>query len=54
MSGFLTGPELSRDAVNGGLLAYGDVVALQAPRRPDNKTTTKPIAVALSSLFFIQ
>jgi hypothetical protein len=53
ISGFLTGPELSRDAVNGGLLALGDVVAAQAPRRPNNETTVRLIAVFLSSAFFI-
>jgi len=53
MSGFLTGPELSRDAVNGGL-ALGDVVAAHAPRRAANEATAKMTVVSLSSLFFMQ
>jgi hypothetical protein len=53
MSGFLTGPELSRDAVNGALLALGDVVAAHAPRKPNSETTASLIVVFLSSVFFM-
>ncbi|MEA2959276.1 MAG: hypothetical protein QOJ58_5048 [Alphaproteobacteria bacterium] len=53
MSGFLTGPELSRDAVSGGLLALGVVVAAHAPSRLNNETTARLTMVPLISLFFI-
>jgi len=53
ISGFLTGPELSRDAVNGGLLALGDVVTAHAARRPNSETTARLIVACLSSIFFM-
>jgi hypothetical protein len=53
MSGSLTGPELSRDAVRERRLALEDVVAAHAPKRPNSKITTRLIDVCLSILFFM-
>ena len=51
MSGFLTGPELSRDAVSRRLLAFGDVAVLHAARRPKSETTARLAVICLSEFF---
>lgn len=53
MSGFFTGPELSRDAVKRGLLAEGDVVVVHAPRKPNSEIRARLKVVCLSSVFFM-
>jgi hypothetical protein len=53
MSGFLTGPELSRDAVNGRWLGLCDVFVAHAPRRLNSKATGRLIVDILSILFFM-
>jgi hypothetical protein len=53
MSGFLTGPELSREAVRRLWLALGDVAVVHAPSSPNNETAVRLIAVFLSILSFM-
>ena len=54
MSGFLTGPELSRDAVKGRLLAEDEVVVVHAAKSPHSRTTASLKAVCFSILFFMR